>query len=113
MTAGSSGAVSAFTGGGIALVHKESTAGQYTITFSDQFRRLLSVRGEMERATPSVVASVQLLMAPATLQATVISTKQIVIQCLDYAGAAVNPESGAVLNFVVVFRNSQIGPFDA
>lgn len=109
---GGSGAVGSVKGGGIASVTKESTAGQYTIQLSDRYSRFLSFIAGTTLGTVSAIARVQVLMAPATLQATVKSTGQILVQCLDYAGAAANPESGSVLSFRITMRNSSVGPND-
>ena len=60
----------------------------------------------------SGVAKVEILGTPSTFQSTFTSTKKVVIQCFDYAGAAVNPASGSVLSFKVIARNSSEGPAD-
>jgi hypothetical protein len=109
---GASGAVGTVKGGGIASVVKEATAGQYTITLEDSWSRFLGFTAGTTGAAISPVANIQVLMAPATLQATVQSTKAILIQCIDYAGAAVNPTSGHVLSFRITMRKSSVGPFD-
>lgn len=105
---GAAGAVSAYAGGGIQLVTKQATAGQYTITFTNQFSKFLSLRSDSVNATADGIANIQLLQAPATLQADVRSTRQLTIQCLDYAGAAANLASGAQIMLVAVFRNSSV-----
>lgn len=109
---GASGAVSLAKGGGIESVTKEATAGQYTIQLAERYSRFLNIQAQVVRATPSAVATVQLLMAPATLQADVKADGQLVIQCLDFAGVAANPESGAQLQLRIVMRNSSVGPND-
>lgn len=110
---GASGAVGTVKGGGIASVVKEATAGQYTITLEDKWSRFLGFIAGTTGAAISPVAYIQVLMAPATLQATVTGSKTILIQCIDYAGAAVNPTSGHVLSFKITMRKSSVGPFDS
>jgi hypothetical protein len=111
---GAAGAVTAGTvkGGGIVSVAKQGTAGQYLITFNDQFSQFLDFSGQTVLATASGVANVQLLQAPATLQADIKANKQITIQCVDYAGAAVNPASGEKVMFKVVYRRTSVGTYD-
>jgi hypothetical protein len=109
---GSSGAVGTVKGGGIASVVKESTAGQYTITLEDLWSRFLGFNAGITDDAVSAIAHIQVLMDPATLQATVASTGAITIQCLDYAGAAANPASGSVLSFRITLRKSSVGPWD-
>lgn len=109
---GSSGAVGTVKGGGIAGVVKESTDGQYTITLQDNWSRFLGFIAGVTSSTINSVAKIQVLMAPATLQATVTGSKTITIQCVDFDGAAVNPPSGSVLSFKVTMRKSSVGPFD-
>lgn len=109
---GASGAVSAAKGGGIASVVKESTAGQYTITLTDRFSRFLGIDAAVTDDAISAVARVQVLMDPATLQASIKANGEIVVQCVDFAGAAVNPASGSSLSFRITMRNSSVGPND-
>lgn len=109
---GSSGAVTSFQGGGIASVVKESTAGQYTITLSDRFAFFLMGHFRTVGASALAVAAIQVLETPATFQADIKSDGAITIQCLDFAGAAVNPASGAELMFELVMRQSKIGRYD-
>lgn len=109
---GSSGAVGTVKGGGIKSVVKESTDGQYTITLEDRFARFLGFSAGVLAATKTSVAAVQVLGTPATFQADVKSTGQIVVQCLDFAGTEVNPPSGSVLSFGITVRRSSVGPYD-
>ncbi len=108
---GASGAVSSVTGAaGILSVAKEATAGQYTITLAAGYQRLLHVNARVVAASASSVANVQVLETPSTLQDDFKSANAITIQCLDFAGAAVNPASGAalMLNLVVRFNPSSV-----
>ena len=113
VSVGASGAVSAIQGGGIAAAAKESTAGQYTITMSDKFSRLLDFSAQIVDDANSAVAHIQLKQAPETLQADVKGDKQILIQCLDYAGSAANPADGSAIFLKIVMRNSSVGPYDS
>lgn len=105
-------AVSDTFGGGIASVTKESTAGQYTVKLTDSFSRLLAADARVVSASISGVANVQLLASPATLQASFKTSRSLTFQCVDYAGAAVNPPDGALLTLRLVLRRSAVGPWD-
>lgn len=112
---GAAGAVTAGSvkGGGISTVVKEATAGQYTITLTDRWNRLLKADAQVVLA--SIAASLpqaQILMAPSTLQSGFQSNGQLTIQFVDAAGAAVNPDSGAMVMIHMSVRNSTVGPFD-
>ncbi len=109
---GASGAVTSFQGGGILSVAKESTAGQYTITLSDRFAAFLMAKFAVVGASALAVAQVQVLETPSTFQASIKSDGAITIQCLDFAGAAVNPASGAEIMFNFTMRQSKIGRYD-
>lgn len=116
---GTSGAVDAYQGGGVASVVKESTAGQYTINFKDKYSRFLEFSASIVDDAISQVAKVQVLMDPATVQATVSAGAALLVQCLAIESdatpqlIAANPASGAVVFFKAVFRNTTVGPFDA
>lgn len=109
---GASGAVTSFQGGGISSIVKESTAGQYTITLSDRFAFFLMAKFAVVGASALAVAQVQVLETPATFQASIKSDGAITIQCLDFAGAAVNPASGAEIMVEMIMRQSSIGRYD-
>jgi len=108
---GASGAVSGLLGGGIASITKQATAGQYVITLEDSWSHFFALEAQIVDDAVSAIARVQVLQDPATIQATV-AAKTIKIQCLDYAGVAANPISGAQLSFKIVLRKSSVGPFD-
>lgn len=110
---GAAGAVSGSAiGGGISSIAKQATAGQYLVTLSDKYYKLLHARGTVINATISGVASVQILQDPATLQSGFSTTPAFLIQCVDYAGAAVNPPSGSQIYLEIKVRNSSIGKFN-
>lgn len=102
---GSSGAVS--DNKGLTAV-KESTAGQYTLTLPQKWNKLCSNVANAMHPTASLVAAIDILGTPATFQASFRSSSTIVIQCRDYAGAAVNPASGTQLRLQFHFRNSTV-----
>ena len=112
ITVGASGAVTSFAGGGISSVTKEATAGQYSITLSDYFQRLLFVKALNVDDAVSAWASVAVLEDPATLQSDFKSDKTFKIQLQDYAAAAVNATSGAVIYLEITCRNTSVGPYD-
>lgn len=109
---GASGAVASYSGGGIASVAKEATAGQYTITLADKYSRVLHVDAKVYGAALSGATTCQLLMDPATMQADVAGNKEIVIQCADEAGVAVNPAEDEAIMLKLVLRNTSVGPYD-
>lgn len=113
LTVGASGAVTSYAGGGISSITKESTAGQYSIVLSDYFQRLLMVKAVNVDDANSAWASCAILEDGATLQTDFKGDKTFKIQFQDYAAAAVNPTSGAVIYFEIVCRNSTVGPYDA
>jgi hypothetical protein len=84
----------------------------------DRYSRYLAGSADIVLGTISQIQKIQLLMAPATLQANVKSNGQIVLQCLAATSSsnptlvAANPEAGSVLSFTIVMRNSSVGPFD-
>lgn len=110
---GAAGAVASIAGGGLASVTKEVADGQYSITLSDKYNQLLKVEGSVVHATISGVAAVQVLENPATIQADFLADKTFKIQCVDYAGVAVNPPAGSQISLKIEVRNSSVGPFDA
>lgn len=105
---GAAGAVSAVKGYGIASVVKEATAGQYSIVLSDKFARCLCVTAQVVHDSISGVAVVQVLEIPANLQGAVAAATGFKIQCIDAAGAAVNPEEDAQIFVQVHVVNSSV-----
>lgn len=87
---------------GVASVARNS-AGNYTITLDDKYNDLLQLSHSVQLAsgTPSSVAMI--LRSEA-----VDSTKQIVVQFVDAAGAAVELDSSTVLRFEITLKNSSV-----
>ena len=113
LTIGASGAVVAGKNGlGILSIVKETAAGQYTITFQDTFAKFLFLTALAIDDAASNVAKVQAFEDPTTLQANLKADKKLTIQCLDFAGAAVNPTSGMQILLEVTMRQSCIGRGD-
>lgn len=110
---GASGAVGTVKGGGITSVVKESTAGQYTVTLTDRFPRLLSARaGAFGSAILSVLPNAQVLADPATLQANFKANGTLVFQFTDETLTAANPDEGSVVTMLIAVRNSSVGIYD-
>lgn len=107
------GEVSQFQGGGVASVEAvDATTGQFEITLEDGWDYLFEVSTQIVRETASAVAVGQLLMDPADLT-TAIKTKQpLVVQFLNYAGSAADPEDDALVRFKIVVRRSSVQYFD-
>ena len=110
---GSSGAVSSFSGKGVASVTKESTAGQYTIKLEDGYMALLNVSAHLVKASIEP-CKVQLLQAPATLNADFVSSKGFKIQVVgptsssDTTSIAANPSSGTMIMVEIKVKRSQV-----
>lgn len=102
LTAGASGAVASSEGLGIKSITKESTDGQYTIQLEDGYPKLLHVQAIVKHASASAVAAAQIISEDA-------KAGTITIQLTDGAGAAVNPESAAVVMLEITLRNSSVG----
>lgn len=106
------GAVHLVKGMGIKGVTKEIADGQYTIELEDAYKRYMFGNANFVSAAGSGVAKVEVLANPANFQKDFTTNKTIVIQCFDFAGAAVNPAAGSVLSFDAWVRNSSEGPAD-
>lgn len=109
---GASGAVSASNGGGVTSVTKLATAGQYAVQLQATYQRLLSASASVVHSTPTSVAMVQVLESGATVQAEFKADGNLVVQCLDFAGAAVNPPSGSRILLKVEVRQNPSTVFD-
>jgi len=110
---GAAGAVSSIAGAGISGVTKEVAAGQYTIALDDQFARFFGIKVLGVDDAALTFGQVQVFQDPATLQADIKSSGEIVIQLLDFAGVAVDAASGTKLLVEIVLRQSSIGRYDA
>lgn len=110
---GAAGAVASFAGGGISGVVKEATAGQYSITLADRLNRLLFVSGMVVQGAISTVAHLQVLEAPASLQADVKADGTFKIQLVDAGLLAVDLASGAELKLEITVRRTSVGIYDA
>lgn len=111
---GASGAVSSYVGSAIQSVVKESAAGTYTIKFQPQtnFPNLLFASGSAQSASGGLsgVSTIEIQNAPNA--SVVLNTPsqggQLTVQCLDAAGALVNPASGSAINILMILSNSSI-----
>lgn len=112
ITVGASGAVSLTQGAGVKSVTKLATAGQYEIATAATYSRLLAASASVVNSSVTSVAAVQVLEAPATYQAEFKADGKIILQCLDFAGAAVNPASGAKIMFKLEVRQNPLAVFD-
>ena len=102
---------SSIKGGGITGIVRNS-AGNYTISYGPKFNRFIGGQFGFLHTAIGTVAIVQVIGTPATFQADVKASKSITIQCIDYAGLAVDPDNGSVLTFRMDFRLSSIGKYD-
>ncbi len=105
ITFGSSGAVSASSGKGIASVVRNST-GNYTITFSDSYNALLWAGVSLLDSAASDPSSVGVL---SRIHAQDMSAKTVTIQFFaSDDGAAADPASGAQAILKFDLRNSSV-----
>lgn len=101
---GATGAVTIDATGskGITSITRNS-AGRYTVVFQDTYVSFLGMSPTVveSAATPTVatVAAVSETVATA-------ATKNLVFQCADFAGAAVDPASGSAFKFSFMLSNS-------
>lgn len=109
---GASGAVTTAKGGALASVTKQATAGQYNIVLDSNYSRLLGFHVSALGASATGVAATDILQSPAALLTAIKTTGALVLQCYDYAGAAVNPASGTRLKVKLEVRRSTVGPYD-
>ena len=108
ITFGASGAVASSSGKGIASVVKESAAGQYTVTLSDQYNSLLWAGVTLVHSTDSDPASVGV---HARVNASAVSAATPTVTLQAFAGddgADANPASGAVWLVKFELRNSSV-----
>lgn len=106
---GASGAVSSFSGKGVLSIVKETAAGQYTLTLTAAFPKLIAAAARAYGPSATgVVSEAQLFETPATIQADFLSGKNVTVQFYDYAGVATNPASGSAVVFRVTVSNSSV-----
>jgi hypothetical protein len=115
---GAAGAVSSTKGGGILSVVKEATAGQYSVTLTDKWSKLLFVEACQVLATVSQVEKVQVLESSTSLQTAVTAGTAFKLQFLGFTSSsdptlvATNPDSGTQVQLKITVRNSSVGRFD-
>lgn len=111
---GSTGAVTAGSvkGGGVSGVVRNGT-GDYTVTLSDKYAKLLSFKGFVASASGnSGIAAIEAYNAtPANFQSDFSTNGTLSFKTLDFAGAAADPTSGGYLYFELIVRNSSVAPF--
>jgi hypothetical protein len=107
ITVGAAGAVTTSSGKGIASVVKEASAGQYTITLSDQYNSLLWAGFTLVSSTDGAqtVGTAFRINSSAVGAAAPV----VVLQCSDTAtGADANLTSGDVVLFTFKLKNSSV-----
>jgi len=105
---GAAGAVSSSSGLGIASVDKESAAGQYKITLTDSYNKLLwasvALLDDTDSDPTTVATSARILSSDVSA-----SVPVILIQGNDVTdGSAANFASGAKLLVKIELRNSSV-----
>lgn len=106
ITIGATGAVSAFKGLGISTVVRTAT-GVYTVTMVDVFPAFLGANAIVVFNGVTVVASIAMKQDPTIDPGPL---KSVVLHTLDFAGAAVNPDSASRIYFEIKMRNSSVLP---
>ena len=106
VTIGATGAVSAYKGLGISSVVR-TAAGVYTVTMEDVFPAFLGANAMVVFNGVPVVASVAMKQDPTINPGPL---KSVVMHTLDFAGAAVDPDSGSRIYFEIKMRNSSVLP---
>lgn len=86
---------------GITSITRNS-AGKYTILLQDNYAALMSAQVTVLNATASAAPITQLISE----QVSNATTPQVVVQCLDAAGAAADPDNGATLMVSIMLRNA-------
>ena len=101
LTVGSTGAVSATAGYGIAdtTPFVRNSAGNYTITFDRSYKKLLKAVHTMVLATPQDLAM--------TVTSDDISTGSITVE-FSVGGTATDPSSGAIILFEIVVGDTSL-----
>lgn len=102
--AGAAGAVTVLQGSGIASITKLTT-GRYQINLDENYAKLLNVNAMTQRSAVGTTSGV-LGIEVGSEQVASASAPQVVIQCMDAAGADVDPAVGAKVMFTIVMRNS-------
>jgi hypothetical protein len=105
VTIGSSGAVTAIKGSGIASVANTGT-GLFTVTLEDSYNKLLSLESVILSASANAICTVQI--ASVTPDVNLKSAKTLAIRTLDFAGAAANPASATVIKLLITLRKSSV-----
>lgn len=106
---GGTGAVGTVTGNGIASIARDSQ-GIYTITLDDAYNRLVDFSAVVVAASAGTASNVGAVAIDRDPQSSSLGVpaKKLGIQTLDFAGAKVDPQSGCVIIFSMLLRNSAI-----
>ena len=92
--------LSAVNSKGIASMSR-TAAGKYTITLQDKYVSFLGMQ-----ITPLLASGLPANISFCVVSESVSSAKTVVIQCLDAAGAAVDPDSGQTIYFEIKLSSS-------
>ena len=111
---GATGAVTSGTvkGGGVSGITR-ADVGEYVITLSDKWNCMLEFNAWIVSASGnSGVAAVEAFNAtPGNFQSDFRANGYFSVQCLDFAGAAVDPANTDIFYFKIVVRNSSVNPY--
>jgi hypothetical protein len=86
---------------GITSITRNS-AGNYTILLQDNYAALMTASAVVLCATASAAPITQLISE----QVSNSTTPRVILQCLDAAGAAADPDSGSTLMVHLMLRNA-------
>ncbi len=108
---GASGAVSSFVGSMVQSVAKQVAVGTYLIKCQSgtNFSRLYAAMGSMQSASGGLsgVSTIEIQNDPNSSMDEA-SGAELIVKCLDAAGALVNPASGSALNVLIIASNSSV-----
>jgi hypothetical protein len=93
--------LSAVNSKGVASIARNS-AGKYTVTLQDNYVAFVGVRGSVLLASGLAACVSQ----PCVVSQAVSTAKTVVVQFVDFAGAAVDPDNGAVVYLEIKLNNS-------
>lgn len=104
---GSTGActISAVNSKGISTVTRNA-AGKYTFVMQDTYVKFMGMKVTFIKPSDGLTTVSQVSVISETVATA--ATKNIVVQCLDFAGAAVDPDSGSTMYVEFQFSNTNV-----
>lgn len=91
---------------GVASITKNATAGNYTITLTDNFNRLLGFEVRFSATAGLPLAPIVGMDSSATLSTVLLGGNNLTFQCSASTGAATNPDSTEIMYVTLCLQNS-------